>query len=436
MGILEFAWSFVSRWALDFLGNLMLCEFLLCMGLPRRHNFWWRIAAVLPVFAIPAIFRRITGESPYLLEIFFIGWYSYCFIPIFLISTLLIWFCFKRSYLQILYHCTAAYALQNLGYACRLLVTDVLKLESGTQLYSNYMLLVSVGVWIFAYFSFERKTLKNDVYIAEKFPLPVAFLTLMIVNFAWYWAYAFDMMSQATMMYSLFCSIFLLVVQFGIFDRSKAEQEKMVMEQMYVAMERQRKQSMDSMDLINHKCHDLKHQVRLLRSSVISMEEKEGILEDLEQAVMLYDSVAKTGNQVFDAVLTEKSLQCEQHGINLTYIADGQSLAFMHATDVYSLFGNALDNAIECQMGEEPQNRIISLNVAVKSSFLTVNIENFCSNLPQIQKGLPVSSKPRDGNHGFGTKSIQAIVGKYGGRMSIQLDEALHRFSLFIWIPT
>lgn len=37
----------------------------------------------------------------------------------------------------------------------------------------------------------------------------------------------------------------------------------------------------------------------------------------MESAVMIYDSVIRTGTPVLDVVLTEKSLYCDAHQINM-----------------------------------------------------------------------------------------------------------------------
>ena len=55
----------------------------------------------------------------------------------------------------------------------------------------------------------------------------------------------------------------------------------------------------------------------------------------------------RTGNEILDTILTEKSLICENSGIHINCVADGSLLAFMNPVDLYTLFGNALDNAIE-----------------------------------------------------------------------------------------
>ena len=49
-------------------------------------------------------------------------------------------------------------------------------------------------------------------------------------------------------------------------------------------------------------------------------------------------------------MLTGKSLYCQKHRITLSVIADGSRLHFMDVMDICTIFGNALDNAIECEL--------------------------------------------------------------------------------------
>ena len=66
-------------------------------------------------------------------------------------------------------------------------------------------------------------------------------------------------------------------------------------------------------------------------------------LKDVENAVLIYDSIAKTGNDALDTIITEKSLYCEKHNIKLTYLADVSGLSVMSDVELYSLFGNAME---------------------------------------------------------------------------------------------
>ena len=98
--------------------------------------------------------------------------------------------------------------------------------------------------------------------------------------------------------------------------------------------------------LINHKCHDLKHQISAMRA-ITSPEEREKYLREVEDSVQIYDAIVQTGNEVLDTVLTEKSLFCAANNIKINCIVDGRQMDIFEPVDLYTIFGNALDNAIE-----------------------------------------------------------------------------------------
>lgn len=58
------------------------------------------------------------------------------------------------------------------------------------------------------------------------------------------------------------------------------------------------------------------------------------------------------------------ALVCERRGIRFDRVIDGALLRFMNPIDVYALFGNAMDNALEALADFEPKDvRYISLDV-------------------------------------------------------------------------
>ena len=125
----------------------------------------------------------------------------------------------------------------------------------------------------------------------------------------------------------------------------RRKKERDALQNVLQAQYAQYRSAQDSIDLINKKYHDLKHQIAVLRSE--TSEEKAHYLDAMEQEIRSYEAQNKTGNEVLDTILTSKSLYCQQHGITLTCVADGAALDFMDTMDLCSLFGNALDNAIE-----------------------------------------------------------------------------------------
>ena len=50
-----------------------------------------------------------------------------------------------------------------------------------------------------------------------------------------------------------------------------------------------------------------------------------------------------------------------------------------------------------------------------------IGIENYCSGQVEFRNGLPVTKKDTR-YHGYGTKSIDIIVKKYGGNLRMSVD--------------
>ena len=193
------------------------------------------------------------------------------------------------------------------------------------------------------------------------------------------------------------------------------------------------KLSKESIDIVNQKYHDLKHQINLLKSGADT--EKAGeYLEQMEREIKIYETQNKTGNKVLDTILTSKSMHCQRHGIELKFMGEGQLLNFMEDMDISALFGNMLDNAIESVVKiKDRQKRLISLHVIQDRQFIRIRTENYCEEDIQFQDGLPITTKKDKRFHGYGTKSMKKIVEKYGG--SVVAGKTDNWFELKILIP-
>lgn len=195
----------------------------------------------------------------------------------------------------------------------------------------------------------------------------------------------------------------------------------------------QYQQSQESIDLINRKYHDLKHQIAALRSECDPAQKSE-FLDRMEADIRSYEAQNKTGNRVLDTVLTSKSLYCQKHDINLTCVADGTALDFLEVMDLCTLFGNALDNAIEAvEQVADGEKRLIHLSVARQKGFLRIRVENYYEGDLRFEGELPLTTKADKRFHGYGLKSIRQTAEKYGG--SVTISTRKNWFELRILIP-
>lgn len=189
----------------------------------------------------------------------------------------------------------------------------------------------------------------------------------------------------------------------------------------------------ENINLINIKCHDLKHQIRQFATKgAIDTQ----YIAEIEDIINIYDSTVKTGNEVLNVILTEKSLMCHNKKIKLNCMVDGSGLNRVKQGDLYALFGNILDNSIEAvtQVAEEDK-RVIGLNVHTIKKFVSIKVDNyFVGKVNFSEDGLPETTKGNADYHGYGMRSIQAIIDKYGGTMNIEVKDG-EVFVLSIVLP-
>jgi hypothetical protein len=189
----------------------------------------------------------------------------------------------------------------------------------------------------------------------------------------------------------------------------------------------------ESFDMINMKYHDLKHQIAGLRAEM-TKEQREEWIDSLEQELDDYRPEMQTGSNVLDVLIQAKTVTCKNNRIKLTCVAEGSLLEFMHVADVCTIFGNALDNAIEnVALIPDEEKRLIHLSVSSRKNFVMIQVRNYSEQKVKLRNGLPVTTKRDKQNHGYGLKSIRYTIEKYHGNMDIEFDK--NWFELNILIP-
>lgn len=229
-----------------------------------------------------------------------------------------------------------------------------------------------------------------------------------------------------------FYCISLLYLQSALFKKSSMRKELETIQLLWHQQKGQYQLSKETIELINHKCHDLKHQVQAIRA-VKDEKERETYLEKIEKSVQIYSAIVRTGNEILDTILTEKSLICENSGIHINCVADGSLLAFMNPVDLYTLFGNALDNAIEAvRKLESKEKRVIDIMLYERQSFLMLQIVNPMCGEVKFEDGLPLTTKAKNGYHGYGMKSMLHTIQKYEGHLTTEVKNGCFYFNVML----
>ncbi len=156
---------------------------------------------------------------------------------------------------------------------------------------------------------------------------------------------------------------------------------------------------------------------------------------EIKRLISAYDTTVETGNEAVNVVLAEKIMLCEKAKICFEYMVDGQSLSFMNQAELYALFGNILDNAIEAvRKLPEDADRYIDLKVSRKMGMILVHCENAYSGALQFEDALPITTKTDKRYHGYGLRSVRLLVERYNGSMKIHTSGNVFALDILLTI--
>lgn len=234
------------------------------------------------------------------------------------------------------------------------------------------------------------------------------------------------MVISITDLYNLATSILAVYILSGMLEQEYLEKENEIINGLYKENIRQYEISRATLSSL----HDLKHRINVVMDGKYALTESEK--KDISDKIFIFDSIAKTGNDTLDIILTQKIMLCYQYGIEFDCIVDGEKLSFMDVYDLFSLFGNAIDNAIEAvRRQEEGKPRLISLTVKGTDQYVSVHLENTFNGQIKISDGIPETNKEDKISHGFGIRSMYNITNKYDGSMTITVNEDIFNLDIF-----
>lgn len=417
------------RFALSMMLQLAACAVPLCAHLERRGDAAVRGLLAVGVFLAGELLQEPLRQSvlgsnlPILMLTFGITLFSTC------VAVLLVW---RISFWQSLFCATAAYIGQNLMSGTANLIESIVELGlfPGHPWPTNLLIAAAI-VYPFYLLLFVRQIRRHNLAdISEPQIVLVALAVVatvigldVVVKSLGVRVFGLETYLMARLAHGVLCA-FTLYAEQKILAARQLATEREVERRMAAERERQYQLSRKNIDAINVKCHDIKHQIRSLADGGRVANGR--ALEDLAAEIAIYDSTVKTENPALDVILTEKGLVCSGEKITLSVIADGRALECLEPQEIYSLFGNALDNAIEAVRGiEKPERRLISLNVRRSGTMCVINVENSCDAAPAFRDGLPVTTKADAGSHGFGTRSMRGIVERHGGVLTMGCEDGV-----------
>ena len=440
--------SSLSFYKVLFMIEILIAEFLFSFRLKKRNHFVLKyiigvICSLLVAFIFPTL-----GDNALLSSVMFF--------VLFIITIIFLILCYEENIVNIIFCSIAAYSMQHFAYEVANLVLSLLA-EGQSPLLGFYgpdildfsafgeMTILYILIYFLCYFTsywllfsmFGKKIKKGKPIKIKSLTLFCFIIAGLIINIVLNAILVHDPSNVKNhvidYIYNIMCCLLLLYSQFSLISNRELQTELDIVHHLWHQEKEQYALSKENIDLINRKCHDLKHQIRQIGQSKSLSEDT---IKEIQESIKMYDSIIKTGNETLDIILTEKSLICHGNDILLSYIVDGEKLNFIKESDLYSLFGNALDNAIEAVMKiEDVKRRIIGIKIRTQGNLMTINISNtFEGDIYLNDEGLPITTKEDKDYHGYGLRSIMYIVSAYDGNLSFTTRDNVFNLNILFSI--
>ena len=181
--------------------------------------------------------------------------------------------------------------------------------------------------------------------------------------------------------------------------------------------------------------HDLPKKMRPLVAMLEDerTEEAKNLARHLSDFSLQAGERFHTGNYYLDTVLFCEEQIAGREGVeldipaNAVFPKDG-----IAADDIYTIFPNALDNAIEaCKSCDG--NRKVEFRSRFNKQTVFVTIRNPVKGNLKIRNGFPVSEKTDKTVHGYGLRSIKKAAAKYGkDNVSFFVKDSVFELRIFL----
>lgn len=225
---------------------------------------------------------------------------------------------------------------------------------------------------------------------------------------------------------SLLTILFIVVLVGMLFFCNKRMQKENELLTVREAMLRQNCRQLESVLEQNRRLvHDLKNHFLVLKDYERT-KNYTGIHDYIEEMEKNYFSMripVWTGNRIVDLLLEQKKAVSTEQGIDFLIEAIPVPVWNLNDSELCSLFGNLLDNAIEACSIVTGEKKEIRIDIERQNQLVFIRIGNTTEQKPVMKNGRPISTKADKKIHGYGLKNVERIVDKYDGKIAYQVTE-------------
>ena len=298
-----------------------------------------------------------------------------------------------------------------------------------------YLILIVIRLIVISICYKALKNFKYEIQMKDLGILSVVFLFVFFCFFVVNYNLLNLNTTEAFSLYgigSLFC--FLFIIQFlysknTMYIRELEKQNEFKIDKMQKQFEYYQSKQADE-ERIKSIYHDMKNHLLVLENKE-NTEETRKMAKKLREQIESYEEYTHTGNEFLDVIIKDKTRIAKEKNIDFIVAIDFNNINLIEPLDISTIFGNALDNAIEGVEKLPEEKRVIFVKSGKVNDFLSIVIENNYN--PEIKLENKKTTKKDKFLHGYGIQNIKNAVEKYNGTCTITKEN--EKFTLKILIP-
>ena len=180
--------------------------------------------------------------------------------------------------------------------------------------------------------------------------------------------------------------------------------------------------------------HDMKNHFLLVEGYLQKGKyaEAQKYIEQLAEKTASAKEYVNTGNDELDSILNYKLARADNLNSKVDVKIEVPRERFMSDFDLNMLLSNLMDNALEAI--EKKEERILTVRIKYIKRMLYISVYNSYNGNVKKEGNKLLTTKTKKEEHGIGMTSIQRIVDKYQGEMTIQTSEDMFKTDIIMFV--
>lgn len=284
----------------------------------------------------------------------------------------------------------------------------------------------------------EFKSIRANHSINAKVWLSLVFIPVSTIFLRMYIVDAIEI-SKTRAIITIVLILLLNVAAFYSYDALSASYQK-IMQAEFTAVESEMYKTQcqlmqESTEKMKYFRHDMRNQFAAM-DKLLEKKEYAALkqqLAELSEKVSVNTSYSNTGNLAVDSIVNFKLQNAGKDHIEVETEIAIPSKMEIEISDIVSLIGNMLDNALQALQLVE-QNRYLYLKIVYSMDCLLIRVQNRYAHEIKYENGEIVTTKEKKEEHGIGLKSMRNIVERYNGYMKLNHGDDLFTVDILLYL--